>query len=77
MLDYAPEDLADRSSLPCGDAWVASWDSKGVSDNDVLLKLIAATRATAISTTGLTAEDRRVLQTSFQPERMSGYCAAS
>ena len=64
MLDCAPDGMAGVTSSLTEESWDAAWDVESAIGDCVLLRSVVATHNTSAKAL-------------FQPERMSGYCAAS
>jgi hypothetical protein len=76
MLDFLPDTMAGGAgSLARG--WTIAWEDEDVSGRSLLLSMTDALRKTGASSTIAKPRGGRLAQSSFQPERMSGYCASS
>ncbi len=69
MLDYAPDGLTGGLAAMRGQEMTVVW-SEHLADPGALLRLIAASRATA------PGRDFRCGHRMFNPERLSGFCAS-
>ena len=77
MLDYTPDALAGGNSAPYGHEWAVNGQGEGkLGDNSLLPKSMAFSRETAIDVACASSIVGQLPQKSFQPERISGYCAS-
>jgi hypothetical protein len=72
MLHYAPDGMIWHPQAFGGAEWAAARDCAGLPDASMLLNLLATTREMAKKTPAAACPLRGV----FQPEHISGFCAA-
>ena len=76
MLNYDLDDVADRRSAPCDPQWASSWEGDTLPGSTSLLSFLFAAKDTARPTGASQPKAGRRAPTTFQPEFMSGFCAA-
>jgi len=74
MLNFVPDNAAADSQAFGSQAWGVSWESEGLADHGLLLRMIAASRGEAAERPAQLPKRKPPY---FQPERMSGFCATS
>ncbi len=76
MLHYEPDGMfLDASALGVED-WAVGWDSEEMPGRGVLMNMIADYRAFSKGATAPLPALGRLIHSVFQPERVSGFCAA-
>jgi hypothetical protein len=76
MLNYAPDGMAAGSSAFGGPEWSIPWEVGHLPDESLLHSMLAASRAAVIRIDAPMMRSDRRTQAAFQPERVSGFCAA-
>jgi len=76
MLNYAPDGMAAGGSAFGAQTWSMAWEVGYLPDESLICSMLAASRAAVIRIgTPKKRPDERT-QAAFQPERVSGFCAA-
>jgi hypothetical protein len=76
MLHFDPDGMAVAGSTLCGHRWAITWRGEALADDRLLLSVIAASKDAMPRQAGAMPGKVRPSQATFQPERMSGFCAA-
>jgi hypothetical protein len=76
MLNYAPGGRADCGQALCGQGWSVAWEAGRLAEDSQIYGLIAAVRESVIRTGISRQSSGKKPCNDFQPERMSGLCAA-
>jgi hypothetical protein len=76
MLNYAPDGMVAGGSALGGQEWSVPWEVGHLPDESLLYRIIAASRGAAVRPSTPNESFERRTQPAFQPERVSGFCAA-